>query len=102
MSIVKSYNDGYIMRKYKFAWCCLGFTMLMPLFIVEHIGIYLVIGIIISVLLFVVSSANWNEMPQITKTIDDVQNNYNFDDDKINNPIYCYCESNIYYDRSDD
>ncbi|MBY0244364.1 MAG: hypothetical protein K2Q03_02795 [Sphingobacteriaceae bacterium] len=46
------------MKKYKFAWCCFGFTMVMPLFIVEHIGVCLTIGIIISILLFVRPSIN--------------------------------------------
>ncbi|MBY0244363.1 MAG: hypothetical protein K2Q03_02790 [Sphingobacteriaceae bacterium] len=86
-----------MMKKDKFAWCCLGFTMLMPLFIVENIGIYLMIGVVISVLLLAISSANFDKIPQEIKDIDVGFKSNSDKNDWDTDPAYSSLSGNIYH-----
>jgi hypothetical protein len=90
------------MKKYKFAWSCLGFTMLMPLFISENIGIYLTIGVVISCLVFFISTMNWDGMPQELKDkVNESFKNSGSDEDIRTSPMYSYLPGNIYYNSDD-
>ncbi len=89
------------MKNYKFAWFCLGFTMLMPLFIVENIGIYLTIGFIVSCLVFLISTIDLERMPQELKDkIDEALKNTHSDEYRTSQ-MYSYLPENFYYDSDD-
>lgn len=93
-------NDWHIMKKYGFAWFCLGFTMIMPLFISHYVGAYLTIGAIVTVFIFIMS-ATWDKIPQEVKDQMDeatrrAQNNRNDELDVLDDPSYRNVPGNIY------
>lgn len=75
--------------------------MLMPLFIVENIGIYLIIGFVVSCLVFFISTIDLELMPQELKNKIDEALKHPQSDEYRTSQMYSYLPENIHYDSDD-
>lgn len=82
------------MKNYKFAWCTVGFTMCLPLFIQHDIGFWLGAGFMLSIVVFFCSLVAKNANEAIANGAKIEPCNCT---SRRTNPAYSFLPYNIWY-----